>query len=172
MIKQNPWKKLENILLADYKNWRKILNNFNKIVSNYFPNFKRYYPWELFKKNFEEKNIICWWDVDPLTWKIISSDDIFEFFVDKFSDKINKAIVLTDVDWVLDNKWNVINKINKNNLKLVQFWKKIWDVTWSMKAKVEKLVWKKIEILIINWYNINNLLNILQKNKWIYTKIS
>jgi len=120
-----------------------------------------------------KKSSIIWWDITR-QYTIISSDTIFAEILST-NNNIQTAIIATDVDGVLDDKNSVIKTINKNNIHNIHFRSKSWDVTGSMKEKIQQLIkhntWSKKIVWICNGYNLENLNNIITKNQWIWTKI-
>ncbi len=123
--------------------------------------------WEKILKN--KKNIIISWDVLNKTFEVISSDVIFS----KLIKNTNwTKIILTDVDWVFDEKWEIIKNLSLKNLDKIKFWGKENDVTWAMKSKLESLknyIWED-KVFLCNGKNLKNLKNFLekQKGKWTY----
>jgi isopentenyl phosphate kinase len=163
------WGDLKKLIIENYDKGKIILNNYFKEIDKYFW-FSRLYAESFLKDKFNERfwKYIIWWDITK-SGKIVSSDDIFSVMLDKSF--IEKAIILTDVDGVLDEKNKVIPIINEYNFDKINFWTKKWDVTGWMKAKVEKILdsWK--EVIICNGYNIDNILSWIEKGKGIWTKI-
>jgi len=58
---------------------------------------------------------------------VISSDVIFLKLIKNTN---GTKIILTDVDWVLDEKWEIIENLSLKNLDKIKFWGKENDVTW------------------------------------------
>ena len=172
LIKKNPWKDLNALLIGDFENWKKVLLDYFKNVDKYFSWFKRLsieYFLDNDKNLFSEGRFIVWWDVIK-TWNIISSDDIISDMMNY--NFIEFVLILTDVNGVYDEKWNVIKKITKDNLANIKFWKKENDVTWWMKQKVLKILssWKKA--VICDWKNLENINNRIKYGHWEGTVIN
>jgi len=166
LIKKNPWKNLKDLLVEDYENWRKILDNYFSKIDYYFAWYKRISINEFLESNkckYSNLKFIIWGDVTK-DGRIISSDDIISEMVK--CDSVDLILILTDVDGVFDKNWNVINEITKYNFDKINFWKKENDVTWGMKQKVLKLLnlWKKV--VICNWNNFENIKSWI--NNWIW----
>ncbi len=156
------------LYLSNYKQLEKILSGFFESMNNIFDDFHRLKYNELNTIKTTQKNIIIWGDIEKN--KIISSDIIFSKILKKYN--IRKSFILTDVDWVLDNVWNIINYINKTNYNKISFFDKHNDVSGAMKAKVEEAlkIWKKT--LVTNWTKLQNFSNIINYHKGIFTEIN
>ena len=166
LIENNPWKKVNELLIEDFSNWRKILWNYFNQIDEFFPWFKRILAENFLKEDkniFWKRKFIIWWDVLS-NWEIISSDDIVWSMMRY--DFVDFVLILTDVDGVYDKNWNVIDKITKDNFKNIIFWEKENDVTGWMQQKVLKILnsWKKV--VICNWRNIDNINNWILYKKW------
>ncbi len=162
------FKKGVSILLkANYDVIRKKLDFYNKEIDKFFPFLKRYYPWNL---DYNEENFLCGWDIDPNSWNIISSDDVFWTFLNRCNKIYDKYLILTDVDGVFDKNWNIINVIDKNNFSKIRFWSKDNDVSWGMKAKI-KAILGKWPVYILNGRNFKNLYNFFSWKKFVWTLV-
>ncbi len=141
------------------------------IIDSYFFDLNRVYIKKVLTgeiKSFSWK--ITWWDIDWDNFLIISGDDAFSYLA-SLKNKFDLKLILTDVDWVLDTQGNVIRKIDKNNIKNIKFWSVNNDLTWGMRWKVMKLLWKW-PIYILNGYNFKNLeLFFKEPDKAIFTQI-
>ena len=165
LLKKNFLGDLKDALKKDYLNGRKKLDDYFCQIDKFFW-FKRKTIEDFLMFPYFEKNTIVSGDVLE-NWEIISSDDIFQMVLKNSS--VDLWLVLTDVDGVLDKNCKVIAKIS--NLDNVFFWEKENDVTWWMKAKVEKLLWLKTKIIISNGHNLENVSNWIFKWSWVWTVI-
>jgi len=162
---------------------RKTFKLFLKIRKKFFREIDFIFSWykRILAKKFLKlknkilnynKNIIIWGDIINRTLNIISSDLIFS----KLISKNTLNIILTDVNWVFDENWKVIEKISLKNISHIKFWEKENDVTWAMKQKILSLKWNINNISkwvwICNWNNLENLKNIIKNWKWIWTFIT
>jgi len=152
----------------------KVKNNFFWKIDNIFSGYKRVLARNAIKvwKSLlhENKNIIIWWDALKNTFQIISSDILFWKLL---WEKDNIEIILTNIDWVIDNKWEIIKEINLQELNKIDFWENENDVTGSMKWKLEaikenlpknsKWVW------LCNWKKIENIEKIIKYWEGIWT---
>lgn len=183
--------KNENVILVHWtwnfwhwfvkKNWLN-KNNFNdldNILINFYKEIDRRLIWfkrvrakELNNINTYKWNYIIWWDILNKNWNIsiISSDDIFWKILS--TNSVKKAIMMTDVDWVLNLEWKIIKEINSENIKDIYFWEKDKDATWSMRNKINSIleIWKKV--LIVNWKEINVFKENINKEKIVWTIVN
>lgn len=148
-------------------------------LDTYFSIIDIYLPWYIRKRYVSDidratikQNTIIGGDITT-DKKIISSDRIFaEILAQK---DISLAIIATDVDGVLDMDNNIIPSITKDNLETIHFREKPWDVTWSMKEKIQQLIThnqgSNKTVWICNGYNLENIHNIITTGKWIGTQI-
>lgn len=155
-----------------YSIWRNILDKYFQYIDNQILWCKRLKYQEIIKRDFIEQNTIIGWDITK-DLQIISSDKIFAKILAKNNTKI--AIIATDVDGVLDTDNQIIWSISKDNLENIHFRSKPWDVTGSMKEKIQQLIThnngsKKV-VRICNGYNLENIENIITTGKWIGTQI-
>lgn len=151
--------------------WRQKLQEYFNQIDQTINWFQRTSAYEFInKKNLPNTNLIIWWDIAP-DHRIISSDETFSYTIKAFGTKFN--YILTDVDWVLDKSWNIINSITKDNIDQLKFWEKNWDVTWSMWNKIKELfqLEKATQVWIINWFDLDNFKAILETNDWRWSKI-
>lgn len=154
---------------------RKNLDEYFQKIDTIFSDFQRVRLEDVLnsESNFSlYPKVICWWDITDDA-KLISSDEWFAYFL--HHSNVQESYILTDVDWVFDENKKIIETIDKNSCKNIQFRKKEWDVTWSMEQKIKKLFkersdWKKI-VWIINGNNLDNFKNIVTKKVWIGTKV-
>ena len=171
LVRKNSWKNLKELLVKDYENWRKILDNYFAKIDSYFSWYHRISINEFLESNkckYSSWKFIIWGDV-TINGEIISSDDIVSEMVK--CDFVDLVLILTDVDGVFDKNWNIISKITKGNFSKIDFWKKENDVTWWMKQKVLKLLnlWKKV--VICNWNDFKNIENWINNWVWQWTII-
>ncbi len=163
---KSNWISRNDLIKKNYLNWKKIIKNFFNQVNEYFKKFSRL-KIEYFLQNQKfYENWLIWWDILK-DWTIISSDDIFQFVLE--NDNTDLSLILTDVDWILDENKKVLTNIY--NTKNIKFWNKKNDVTWAMKSKVEKIIitWKKV--VICNWYDTKNIMNWIKYWVWKWTLI-
>ncbi len=158
----------------NYNELKQILNWFFEEINKLFPNFKRIKAEDIVKNNYKTfTKTIIWWDIyinKKNEINIISSDKIFAKILK--TEKQIDAYMLTDVNWVMQNNWEIINQISYENYNKTHFWEKDNDVTWNMQKKINHILstWKKTYIL--NWKNLENFENVVKKNLWIFTKIN
>ena len=151
----------------------KVREKFFRKIDKFFFDYERILARKVLKmwtKILEnKKNIIISWDALNKTFEVISSDVIFSKLIKNTN---GTKIILTDVDWVLDEKWEIIKNLSLKNLDKIKFWGKENDVTWAMKSKLESLknyIWEG-KVFLCNGKNLENLKNFLeeQKGKWTY----
>ncbi len=157
------------------KTWhigREILDTyFNHIDTLCDQHQRLYYNTQIDRKNIPDYTIISW-DITT-DCKIISSDAIFaEILANK---DISLAIMVTDVDGVLDQNNNIIPLINQQNIDTIHFRQKPWDVTGSMQEKITQLIqhnkWSNKQVWICNGNYLVNIEQILNLNQGIWTQI-
>lgn len=152
--------------------WRRILNNYFKIIEDHFPNHTRLKYDKNIDRTTIKNEIIIGGDITT-DLSIISSDEIFAKVLANTA--IQHAIIATDVDGVLDHNNKIIPIISKDNIDTINFrWKK-GDVTGSMKQKIALLIQHNNKstktVRICNGYNLENIKNIITTNKGIGTKV-
>lgn len=159
---------------STYDIWKSILNQYFSDIDKIF-NLKRINAYDIIQNNvnYDPKvSYITWGDISP-DLRIISSDETFSktFWLDF----VNTGLILTDVDWVIDQEWNIISHIDNTSFNQIHFWTKKNDVTGSMHKKVENILktinWKWKKVWIANWTNFDNIYEILTNDKWIWTQI-
>ena len=156
---------VKEVVKQYYQEGRKVLDNFfeeiDKVLGLKRLNIQSF----LWNPYF-----LAWWiiggDILP-SGDIVSSDDIFQTVLEK--EQVDLALVLTDVDGVLDENNQVIPFIDK--LSWLKFWEKAWDVTGGMKAKVEKILLTHKPVIICNGYDFSNIKQWLSTWKWYWTLI-
>lgn len=155
-----------------YNAWRDTLDKYFQYIDKQRPWHKRIKYKEEKKWESIERNTVIGWDITE-DLQIISSDKIFAKILAK--NTIQIAIIATDVDGVLDMDNNIIPSIAKDNVETIHFREKPWDVTWSMKEKIQQLIThnqgSNKTVWICNGYNLENIHNIITTGKWIGTQI-
>ncbi len=154
---------------------RQNLDKYFEEIDQVFPGFKRLRVENIMTGKYmvpKQAKIISWGDITTEP-KIVSSDDIFSYFL--HHENIRDAFFLTDVDWVFDTEGKIIKEIDKTTFHGINFWNKKWDVTWAMQQKIWKLFTKSSDwtrnVRIINGENIENLKHIIENKTGTGTKI-
>jgi len=171
LINLSPDRNLADLLIEDYKNWRKILDEYFAKIDEYFKWFTRI-DLETFisnsKNDYSKWKFIIWWDVTP-DGKIISSDDIISQMMK--NNFVGLVLILTDVNGVFDSHWKVIPKITRDNIDKIKFCQKENDVTWWMHQKVMKILDSGKKAIICNWRDLENVKNWIEKGRGVWTVI-
>ena len=151
---------------------QKNLSNYEQLIDTYFPLFHRTSYWEILTQSYDTKSIIVSGTIlgDGL---IISSDLIIKLLAEKYA--YDYIIILTNIDWVIDNKWNIIPHITINNLNSIFFRSNENDVTWNMRWKLQELLSienkNKVPIWIINGLYPERLANIIYNKESTWTRV-
>lgn len=123
--------------------------------------------------DFSNTSLIIWWTILD-NGVIVSSDLITNQLAEKY--EYDYIILLSNVDWVLDETWQIIPQITPSTFDSIHFWSNENDVTWSMKSKIQELLSinnnKKAPIWIINGFHLERLVDILHNRKCLWTMIN
>lgn len=157
---------------ATFQIGRDILDTYLKYIDTLCNNHKRLHYSTNIDRGDIPKNTILSWDITT-DYKIISSDTIFAEIL--AHQNISLAIMITDVDGVLDENNNIIPLINQHNIDTIHFRQKKWDVTGSMKEKIMQLMQhnprsgKKVRIC--NGNDLVNIQQIISNDQGVWTQI-
>lgn len=152
--------------------WRTILDGyFHKIDNICSAHHRLRYDKNIDRSSIPQNTIISG-DISQ-EYSIISSDRIFAEIL--AHQDIDQAIMLTDVDGVLDDHNNIISTIDQANIDTIHFREKPGDVNGSMQEKVSQLIhhntWSHKKVWICNGNNLANLQEIITLGKGIGTCI-
>ncbi len=160
-----------------YTLWKNnVRNNLWHPFSEIFPDFQRIEIEDLLTEKIDTDklrgNYIVWWDISS-DFHILSGDDAFSFIMKMTGER--NGYMVTDIEWIMDERGRLIETLNIWDLGEIQFWKKEWDVQNSMFTKVSSIknyledngstVW------IIHGNNLRHIQSIITTGNWVGTKI-